>query len=63
MSDNERGRGQVRVSAADLPSLSGLLTLAVAVAEKRAKFTPSPVQVAPKGKGDPSRRRGLVVSR
>lgn len=31
MSDNERRQGQVRVSAADLPSLAGLLTLAVSV--------------------------------
>jgi predicted PurR-regulated permease PerM len=38
MSDNERGRGQVRVSAADLPSLSGLLTLAVAVVTVAALY-------------------------
>ena len=38
MSDNERNRGQVRVSAADLPSLSGLLTLAVAVVAVAALY-------------------------
>ncbi len=38
MSDNERSRGQMRVSAADLPSLSGLLTLAVAVVTVAALY-------------------------
>jgi predicted PurR-regulated permease PerM len=38
MSDNERNRGRVRVSAADLPSLSGLLTLAVAVVTVAALY-------------------------
>ncbi|MEZ5788856.1 MAG: AI-2E family transporter [Xanthobacteraceae bacterium] len=38
MSDNERDRGRLRVSAADLPSLSGLLTLAVAVVTVAALY-------------------------
>jgi predicted PurR-regulated permease PerM len=38
MSDNERSRGRVRVSATDLPSLSGLLTLAVAVVTVAALY-------------------------
>ena len=38
MSDNERRQGQVRVSAADLPSLAGLLTLAVSVVTVAALY-------------------------
>ena len=33
----------------------------VALAENRAKLTPSPVHVAPRGKGIPSRRRALRI--
>lgn len=38
MSDNERRQGQVRVSAADLPSLAGLLTLAVSLVTVAALY-------------------------
>src|ERR1051325_7124294 len=47
----------MRSSSRDPESSNTQSSTLVAFAEKRAKLTPSPFQVAPRGKGRPSRNR------